>query len=122
MNGDVDLYERTVRARKVRAAGFISIHYNSIGAGGLVYYSPTPGSQALAKRLAANAGLSRLWRTAESRFGRLYIDDFATTAYPAVLWEVNGIEHAPPAGEAGKAARLKLAAMLVKAVKPLWPR
>ncbi|HEX2864001.1 MAG TPA: N-acetylmuramoyl-L-alanine amidase [Deinococcales bacterium] len=121
--GTPDLYARMIAARNAGAAALVSIHYNSVRAGGLVYRSPTAGSTAFALRLASQCGFptDRVWATSKSRFGRLYIDDFVTSARPAILWEVTGIEAAPPAGDAGRAARLHLAGHLVAAVRATWP-
>lgn len=82
----VPLPERITRARRLGARLFVSVHHDIPTATRPgVYYSPRPGSEELARTIAAALG-PNAWvlPSSASRFGRLYIDDFPG---PAVLVE-----------------------------------
>ena len=82
----VPLPERIARARRMGARLFVSVHHDAPTATRPgVYYSPHPGSEELARTIAAALGSDAWVRpSSASRFGRLYIDDFPG---PAVLVE-----------------------------------
>ncbi len=82
----VPLPERIARARRLGARLFVAVHHDIPTATRPgVYYSPRPGSEELARTIAAALG-PNAWvlPSSASRFGRLYIDDFPG---PAVLVE-----------------------------------
>lgn len=78
--------ERIAMARRMGARLFISVHHDTPTASRPgVYYSPHPGSEELARTVAAALGEGAWVRpSSASRFGRLYIDDFPG---PAILVE-----------------------------------
>lgn len=100
----------------------ISVHYNSVGTYGLVYHKGgCDKSLTLAQALACEAGLSRVWPTSMSRFGRLYIDDCSV---PAVLYEVGAIDEYPWQAkdpEAARDYRIQRAVPVVRAVQAHVP-
>jgi N-acetylmuramoyl-L-alanine amidase len=120
-----DLAERVRCAAGCGADVFVSIHFNSVPARpersyGLVYFAPGAASLKLARRLAFECGFpaDKVWASTSSRFNGLYIDAFPDPK-PSVMWEVTGINKAPPEGDAGKAARIFEAQKLVRAVRHL---
>ena len=106
--------QRTNLPKETGAVAFVSLHFNSVDAGGLVFYAgeTTAGaerSRALAVALDAAMPTSRRVAssvTAHAGWGRLFIDDVTTC--PSVLIELDSINHAPPAGRLGRVARLGL--------------
>jgi N-acetylmuramoyl-L-alanine amidase len=124
-----DLYWRTRMAVEKNALAFVSVHYNSVGAPGLVYY-PTGNWVSLnfAKRLAREVSVRQTTPSSESRFGGLYIDYFPYASRerwgrqrPAVMLEVSSIRAAPPAGATGRSARITVAEGVVRACRVLKP-
>ena len=85
---------RTGIANRQKADAFVSIHFNSPGTYGLVYYAaeqPRPNSKRLAEILDKYLGFNKVWKSTQSRFKRLYIDD-VSTSIPSVLIEVDPID------------------------------
>jgi N-acetylmuramoyl-L-alanine amidase len=125
--GKPSLEGRVQFARNVRAVAFVSIHYDIQGGSSLVYYSPNSVSKALADEAGRAFGYGEAFErpSSSSRFGRLYIDDFdptdTPTTRPAVLLEVGPLDQAPPAGDAGRDARLAWAQKLNTALASLLP-
>lgn len=96
----------------------ISVHYNSVGAHPLVFYQANGRSHCHARVLAAQAGLTRIWSTQLSRFGRLYIDDCRA---PAVLWEVAPIDDYPLDPHEARRYRLAKCRPVVAMVEAFFP-
>lgn len=96
----------------------ISIHYNSVGAHRLVFHQANGRSLCHARVLAAQAGMTRVWSTDMSRFGRLYIDDCRA---PAILWEVDPIDRYPLTPEASRKYRIMQAGYAVAMVRAFFP-
>ncbi|MBB6099378.1 N-acetylmuramoyl-L-alanine amidase [Deinobacterium chartae] len=112
---------RIDRAVALGARAFVAVHFNAARSYGLVYHAPGEASLNLARRLAREAGLTRVWPSRASRFRGLYVDAFPDHA-PAVLWEVAAIDRAPAPGAAGRAARLRHAHALERALRYLSDR
>lgn len=89
---NTDLYRRTEKANSAGARYFVSIHHdaNNAKSGWGVYYNDSPKAIELANKVAAGLGSVsngiEAWVRSHttSRFGRLYIADFAG---PAILIE-----------------------------------
>lgn len=105
---------RTGLANKENADAFVSIHYNSPGTYGLMYYAAEkdrPISKRLAELLDKHMGFNKIWKSTQSRFGRLYIDDVRVDI-PSVMVEVDPID----GYEGTKEYRLKKANEIAKAL------
>lgn len=109
-----DLNWRVRMAASLGAAAFVSLHYDMVFPDSRhlsgVYYAPGEASKRLADALlpALRACTGQWCKPSDSsRFHGLYIDAFPD-AKPSVLIELDSLRHAPPAGTAGREARLAL--------------
>lgn len=110
-----ELFERT----KIKGDIFISLHLNSINTYGMVYYKsqgfPTyvKNSKTISSMIQKTMNLKFLKPSYESRFGRLYIDDFPKTA---LLIEIDAINKVKNTRE----ARLDFANKLLQVLKTFY--
>lgn len=94
---------------------FISVHYNSVGTYGLIYYEKNDiRAFDFAKIAARRLGLSRIWSTEASNYSRLYIDDVSC---PAILHEVAAIDQYPTDARKAQDLRIQNALRLVLAIE-----
>lgn len=116
--GKGSLYDRMVNMRNEKVDAVIAVHANMMYSYGLVYKSYNRSSARLAEAVDDVFRYNKVWASAKSNHGGLYIDDFVRlTGKPAILWEVAAIDKMPPPGDAGRLQRLALANSLVYAVK-----
>lgn len=117
-----DLNWRVRFAGAVGADALISVHYDMVfpnlrhQAG--IYYAPGEASQKFAEALlpAMRDSPTRWCKPSDhSRFRGLYIDSFPD-AQPSVMLELDSLRHAPPAGTAGKAARIAMLTPIADAI------
>lgn len=117
-----DLNWRVRFAGALGADALISVHYDMVfrdlrhQAG--LYYAPGEVSQRFAEALLPSLRNSptRWCKASEhSRFHGLYIDAFPDPK-PSVMLELDSIRHAPPAGTAGKAARIAMLTPIADAI------
>ncbi|WP_155300190.1 N-acetylmuramoyl-L-alanine amidase family protein [Deinococcus kurensis] len=117
-----DLSWRVRMAAGLGAAALISVHWDQVFKPSRhrsgVYYAPGEPSRKLAQAVAPHmAQGDKSWCEASthSRFGGLYIDAFPD-ARPAILLELDSLQHAPPTGTAGKVARLAMLTPIADAI------
>lgn len=113
--GKPDLEQRVRFARNNNADAFVSLHYNCVNCGDLIYYAPGQASLDLAKLVAAKLGITRVLPSSSSRFNGLYIDSFPD-AKPSIMIEFASINKAPAAGRAGRQQRLEYAEAVEQAL------
>lgn len=70
---------------------FISLHFDALTGGKMIYYSTNPQSKKFATDMDSFFGSNKILPTSASRFGGLYIDD---AHCPAILIEIARIEDA----------------------------
>jgi N-acetylmuramoyl-L-alanine amidase len=110
-----DLGRRVRTARTIGADALVSLHYNCVKCGPMAYYAPGTPSKRLADLLAVEAGFKRVDPSSSSRFNGLYIDAFPDWQ-PSILWEIAGVEDAPPPLSAGREKRIELSEQLLRAL------
>lgn len=94
---------------------FISVHYNSMNTYGLIYHEKAdPLALQFANIASRRLGLSRVWSTDVSRFGRLYIDDVDC---PAIIHEVAAVSDYPQDKQKAINFRMQNAVRMLLAVE-----
>lgn len=114
-----DLGRRVRTARQLGADAFISLHYNCVKCGPMVYYAPGEPSLKLARLLEEQAEVKRVEPSSSSRFNGLYIDAFPDWQ-PSILWEIASVEDAPALLSKGRDARIELMEQLLRALRAFY--